>query len=551
MMQRCARLLSILVLGTTVLSAADAPSASDAPIWNFTRVGEAVLPDGSRDPQSYSKLAPWPDTDGQYLYSGCYDPAPLFSESEGRDRCFFTVDLSNPDKPVRSGMVPLFDPLTSPPPPNDHPVWKSDYPYPNLPARSPCKVNWNDPEIRAGRQRPECWDPGWNTHTHYVARGPGNVLAVNLERYHAFDSGTPRQQSYHGVRFYDIADRAHPKYLSTWNAPAGDPDPKTGVTPAAGGVHHFNFDGPYLYIGSEYRGFVSKILVILDVRDPSHPVEAGKWWVPGQKTPEEDAIRNWEQVEGFSAPIVKLPSGKWRKHVGMHYVVVSNDRAYLSYHQAGLVILDVKDKQHPKLLAHDDYLVPGAEPDSPDRIQCRAAAGGQDAACGNAHSAKLVPGRSNLLLMTDEYFTCPYGHIRMFDVADPTQPKLLSHFALPENTECSGTKPMQSAHAEKYPRRGPSTHIGNFWNGNLFILAWYGAGVRAVDITDPMHLQEVGRYQYDIRSEFKGNPLADHWVGQDTYDVIIGPGGRLYASDGTAGLRVLRYTGPGAGPRAR
>jgi hypothetical protein len=139
----------------------------------------------------------------------------------------------------------------------------------------------------------------------------------------------------------------------------------------------------------------------------------------------------------------------------------------------------------------------------------------------------------------------------MFDVADPTQPKLLSHFALPENTECSGTKPMQSAHAEKYPRRGPSTHIGNFWNGNLFILAWYGAGVRAVDITDPMHLQEVGRYQYDIRSEFKGNPLADHWVGQDTYDVIIGPGGRLYASDGTAGLRVLRYTGPGAGPRAR
>jgi hypothetical protein len=248
---------------------------------------------------------------------------------------------------------------------------------------------------------------------------------------------------------------------------------------------------------------------------------------------------------------VKLPSGKWRKHVGMHYVTVSKGRAYLSYHQAGLVILDVKDRAHPKLLAHDDYLVPGAEPGNPDIAACRAAAGGQDAACGNSHSGKLVPGRSNLLLMTDEYFTCPYGHMRMFDVADPTHPKLLSHFALPENTDCSKEKPMQSAHAERYPRLGPSTHIGNFWNSNLFILAWYGAGVRAVDITDPTHIKEVGRYQYNIRDDYKGNPLAERWPGNHAYDVIIGAGGRLYAADATAGLRVLRYTGPGANAARR
>ena len=30
---------------------------------------------------------------------------------------------------------------------------------------------------------------------------------------------------------------------------------------------------------------------------------------------------------------------------------------------------------------------------------------------------------------------------------------------------------------------------------------------------------------------------------QDTYDVILGRDGYLYVSDGTSGLRVLRYTG--------
>ncbi|MCC7464191.1 MAG: hypothetical protein IT480_17235 [Gammaproteobacteria bacterium] len=506
----------------------------------FERVGMVVTGTGAADRHSYSKLAPWPMTDGNRLYSGCYDPAPLLADQPGQDRCFTTIDLAQPDKPVRLATVMTFDPGSSPPPPAGHIIWRADYRFPALRAQIPCRVNWNDADIAAGRTPAPCWDPGWNTHSHFVARGPGSLLAANQERYRG---GTNRQASFHGVKFYDVSDPAHPKYLSYWEAPASAADPRTGEFADMGGTHHFNFQGNYLFLGTTYRGFVGKILVILDVSDPLHPREVSHWWLPGQRTPEEDALRSWQQSPDFSLPVVRLPGGLWRKHVGMHYVTIDGDRAYLSYHQAGLVILDVADKSHPKLLSQTDYLVPGAERDAPDAAQCFAAAGGQPAACGNAHSAKIVPGRDGLLIMTDEYFTCPYGHMRIFDVSEPARPALLSHFLLPETIACSASEPRRPADAARYPRRGPSTHMGNAAGPNLFFVAWYGAGVRAIDITDPARPFELGRYTYRISDDY---PDAEGLRGQDTYDVVFGPGGRLYVSDGTAGLRVLRYRGPAA-----
>lgn len=523
-------------LAAAIAAAVDVTGARAEPpaaVWNFERVGMAALPDGRPDPQAYSKLAPWPETDGTMLYSGCYDPTPLQPAGKGRDRCFMTIDLSDPDRPRQLATVLDFDPASTPPP--GHVVWKKDYPFPNLPAKASCRVDWNDPDIAGGKTAPACWDPAWNTHTHYVARGPGALLAVNQERYRY---GTDRQQSYSGVKFYDISDPAHPKFLSYWGPPVSPPDAKTGVYPDMEGTHHFNFDGPYLFLGTYYQGYVGKILVILDVSDPAHPKEVSHWALPGQKTPEEDAIRDWEQARNFTTPVIRLPSGKWRKHAGMHYVTVYEGRAYLAYHQAGLVVLDVGDKAHPKFLSRTDYLVPGAEPDDPDAVQCRASAGGQPAACGNSHSARMVPGRDNLLIMTDEYFMCPFGHLRLYDVADPGRPKLLSHFLLPENVACGTPDPAKPV--SPLERRGASTDLGNAWNKDLYIVAWYGAGVRAVDISDPANPKEVGRYQYRIDDEFG---TRDH-TAQDTYDAVFGPGDRIYVSDGTAGLRVVRYTGP-------
>ena len=94
------------------------------------------------------------------------------------------------------------------------------------------------------------------------------------------------------------------------------------------------------------------------------------------------------------------------------------------------------------------------------------------------------------------------------------------------------------------PRRGPSTHIGNVRDGLLF-LAWYGMCARAINIQDPLHPVEAGHFTYQIDSS------RPQFAGCDTYDVIVGQNGLLYVSDGTSGLRVVKYTGEVPQPAGR
>jgi hypothetical protein len=54
----------------------------------------------------------------------------------------------------------------------------------------------------------------------------------------------------------------------------------------------------------------------------------------------------------------------------------------------------------------------------------------------------------------------------------------------------------------------------------------------------------VGYYEYRIDSDL--GVVNPTYAGSDTYDVIFGPGNYLYVSDGTSGMRVLKYTGRGA-----
>jgi hypothetical protein len=545
-----------------LLCATEAAAGPVEATWNIEEVGVAFSGD-QVDLGPYSKLSPWPRTDGRYLYSGCYDPAPLEPNVPGADRCFMTVDLKDHAKPQRLATVYAYDRVKSPSPPAGHVVWSSSYPFPNLPVLpipDDCFVNWADPGIASGATPPACWNPGWNTHTHYVQEGPGQILAVNLERYRG---GTSQQANYHGIRFYDISKPANPVLLSQWDAPVSDFNPTTKTWPDAGGAHHFNWSSRYLFLGTEYKGFIGKILVILDVRDPKHPVEAGKWWIPGQMTPGEDSIRDWAQQSSFSNPVIKgtkgSNAGKYTKHVGMHYVSIQGNQAYLSYHQAGLVILDVTNPRSPVFLSRLDYLNPNTtgsvDPLNPDNSFCLAAAqqywgapprnetNVTQAACGNTHATKRVPGHGdNLLIISDEYFSCPYGHVRLVDITDAKNPQIISNFWTEQNMACNPANPSQILDTARFPRRGPSSHLGNAWGSDLYFMAWYGMGVRVIDLADPYHPVEVGFYEYEI------DPNNPTYAGSDTYDVIFGPGNFLYISDGTSGLRVGKYTGHG-GPK--
>ena len=68
---------------------------------------------------------------------------------------------------------------------------------------------------------------------------------------------------------------------------------------------------------------------------------------------------------------------------------------------------------------------------------------------------------------------------------------------------------------------------------------------RAINIQDPLHPVEAGHFTYQI------DPSRREFAGCDTYDIILGQNGLLYVSDGTSGLRVVKYTGEVPQPAGR
>jgi hypothetical protein len=448
-----------------------------------------------------------------------------------------------------------------------------------------------------------CWDKGWITRTHYTAGADGDfklpdygvgtghnefIYWVNSQR----QGGAPNTRpSYTGIAFYDLSDPHTPRFLSRIEATVqiyGNGSYSNAVdSGCSGGVHHGFFDGRYAFTGWCEAGFTGDTLTIIDAKDPAHPKLASRWWVPGQKNGE---TRDWRPVAGFTPVTKDTATGLLNKDVSMHYVaaykIKGKDIAFCSWHSAGLIILDVTDRARPQFLSRFDYLTPDFQandttgPVEPttgltfaklDHKVCQETWGNTSTwtngnidkteaaagriACGFAHSGKIVPETNNTLFwITDEYFTVPYGHLRMFDVSDLKNPKLLSHFLLPPrasptSTDSTTLKMSGSqiysrnwaaisenfALAQDYPKRTASSHLGNAYGSNLLFMAWYGSGVTAMDISNPSNVKLVGSYPFVIQ---------DGQGGAATYDVIFDKQGHLVVTDSNDGVRILEYTGP-------
>lgn len=567
-----------LIPATVAAQAAENPVPEESK--NFQLLGTVDTADDGTPAKSraYSKIAPWSATEQTFFTSGCYENG-INPEMPG---CFRVVDVKDTRHPERIATVNVYDPVKSPLPPvpadpywKAHPdlnIWENDR-FNNLTFSKSCgdwAVGENGKHTGPGWHdtmgKPTCWDRGWITRTHYTAGASGDfqqddysvtgegkyrnqsIYWVNSQR----QGGAPAKRlGYTGIAFYDLSNPYIPRFLGRIDLPVGRK--ADGTYTNAGGVHHGFFDGRYAYLGAEEDGYIGAHLVIVDAQYPEDPKIVGRWWIPGQKTPEEDTTRNstaidpqtglqkgWIPQGGFKPIHTDEKTGLLTKDVTFHYIDVrrieGKDIVFIAWHEAGLVILDVTDKRSPKFLSRFDYLtpsfqaadrLPGAQDDYAGCVEQNSPTwSGDRVACGNSHSGKLVPG-TNILWMTDEYFTLPYGHLRLFDVSDLTKPKLLSHFLLPQTTDNTVT----------YSKRTGSTHLGNTWGKDLLFLAWYGLGVKAINISNPALPCLVGSYSYEIN---------DGQGGQATYDVIFDHQGNMAVSDSVDGVRVLRYTGPGS-----
>jgi len=209
-----------------------------------------------------------------------------------------------------------------------------------------------------------------------------------------------------GIVLLDLAAPAHPTILSEF------------TETVTGGVHNTWVDGDHNLVYAVNDG--TRDIHIIDIADPRHPAEVGRW-------------------------------GLNRQSKSLHDVIVQDGYAYLSYWHDGVVMLDVGAGTHggtptaPVLVSQFQYPVPS-----------------------NTHTAWR---NGRYLFVGDEVYPSDWsgnatrridarGYVHVIDYADPEHPKEVARYEVPE----------AGAH--------------NIWvEDDVLYVGYYQAGLRAVDIS--------------------------------------------------------------------
>ncbi len=290
-----------------------------------------------------------------------------------------------------------------------------------------------------------------------------------------------------GFEVWDITDRRAPRLVSE-----------------IGGLHEahkgwWDAKSGHAFLSGVWPGWTGRHLIIYDLTKPHEPRVVAKWGLPGQ------------------AP------GETGRRVGLHHPVVSGDRAYLSYLFGGdVVVLDVAEIAHPKRIAHIDFLPPSARSHTTMPFFVPRRPGATNGA-GTPQRILVV---SEEALASECRETRP--RIYVFDAEDEARPSLLASFQVPDGNFC-----------ERGGRFGPhqfaETKDGELIGGSLLYVAYFNAGLRVVDITDPSLPQEVGHY---VPEPAAGRPVQ-------TNDVDLDHRGLIYITDRSGnGLHVLEFGAP-------
>jgi len=311
------------------------------------------------------------------------------------------------------------------------------------------------------------------THSHKV-RVENDIMVINREL-NPFQLGAPKDFK-GGLGIYDVSKPAEPTLITEWET--------DGM-----GVHRFDFDGRYAYISPTVTGYLGNIVMILDLADPARPVEAGRWWMPGQWTAGGE-----------------VPTWKKTDHRCHHPLRLGN-RLYTSYWLGGFVILDIEDMARPKLVSSYDTSPPYPFP---------------------THTALPIPfsvRNRRLMLVADEDVNRPPesypSFLWVFDIADETRPVPFSSFQL-EDVDGSPTRDYSGCHQ-------PCEIV----TGTEIPVAWFARGLRIVDIANPHAPKEVAWYMPDPAAGYGEEARVQ------SNDVTVDGRGLIYLLDRIRGCHIL------------
>lgn len=302
-----------------------------------------------------------------------------------------------------------------------------------------------------------------------------------------------------GLELFDVSRPEVPRSISFFDTSG----------PQSRGAHFVWFvDGEFAYLSTGMPDFEpthpkdDQIVVILDLRDPVHPIESGRWWLPG--TRKGDAVS-----PPGRHPIFDMG---FRAH-NVNVYPERPDRAYVGYIDAGVIILDLADRSRPRLVSRLDYHPP-------------------------------MPGFTHTVLPLFER-----GLLAVSDEANRTdcedQPKLV--WILDAHLESSllpiATVPLDT---ERYCGRGGRFGAHNLHENlpvetslrseSVIYGSFFNGGVRAFDISNPFRPEEVA---YLVPPA----PSSSRYPVIQINDVYVDESGLIYAVDRFGGgLYVAEQT---------
>ncbi|MDA0261035.1 MAG: hypothetical protein O3A21_02400 [Proteobacteria bacterium] len=262
-----------------------------------------------------------------------------------------------------------------------------------------------------------------------------------------------------GFELYDISTPESPKLISFFDASG----------PASRGVHNLWFcDGEFVHMASGAADFTphhpldDQFYRIVDVRDPSRPIEIGRWWLPGTRIG-DTADPPARHPQPFDCGI--------RAH-NTNVYPERPDRCYIGLIDAGAAILDISDKGTPKLITRWDNSPPFS---------------------GFTHT--LVPIFSRGIMVATDEAVMVAGedypkHVWILDGRDETNLVPISTCPQPPLEDYIdrggrfGAHNLHENHPDATAFRSETLIFGTFFN----------AGLRVYDLSDPYSPKEVASF---------------------------------------------------------